>query len=75
MVIGKDVLTYKELVSIMTKCHTTIEVIRGVSTGTPGPDFPNAQLRTDPGDPVAMRGLLMPSGHLRELSRLAITHS
>ena len=51
MVIGKNVLTYKELVSIMTKCHKTIEVIRRAPTGTPGPTFPNAQLRTDPGNP------------------------
>ena len=40
MVIGKNVLTYKELVSVMTKCYRTIEVIRGVPTGTPGPAFP-----------------------------------
>ena len=37
-------LTYKELVSIMTKCHKTIEVVRKVPTGTPGPAFPNARL-------------------------------
>ena len=32
MVIGKNALPYKELVSAMTKCHKTIEVIRGVPT-------------------------------------------
>jgi len=37
MVIGANVVTYKELVSAMAKCHKTIEVIRGVPTGTPGP--------------------------------------
>jgi len=41
MVIGSHVLTYKELVSAMTKCHKTIEVIRGVATGDPGPQFPD----------------------------------
>ena len=75
MVIGKNVLTYKELVSAMTKCHKTIEVIRRVPTGTPGPGFPNAKLRTDPGIPVARAGTLQPTNYLRELSRLVITHS
>ena len=55
MVIGKNVLTYIELVSIMTKCHKTIEAIRKVPTGTPGPAFPNAKLRTDPGTPRPSR--------------------
>jgi hypothetical protein len=53
MVIGKNVLTYRELVAAMTKCHKTIEVIRGVPTGALGPNFPNAKLRTDPGNLVA----------------------
>jgi len=75
MVIGKHVLTYKELVSIMTKCHKTIEVIRGVPTGTPGPTFPNAQLRTDPGAPVVLSGVMMPSSYLREMTRLVVTHA
>jgi hypothetical protein len=75
MVIGASVLTYKELVSAMTKCHATIEVIRGVPTGMPGPTFPNARLRTDPGNPVATTGNLRPSSYLRELSRLVVTHS
>jgi hypothetical protein len=34
VVIGNNVLTYKELVSAMTKCYTTIERVRGVATGT-----------------------------------------
>ena len=77
MVIGQNVLTYKDLVSIMTKCHKTIEVIRGVPTGTPGPAFPNTQLRTDPGNPVVTPGVttLRPSSYLQELNRLMITHS
>jgi hypothetical protein len=75
MVIGTNVLTYKELVSAMTKCHKTIEVIRGGPTGTPGSDFPNARLRTDPGYPAAMPGNFQPSPYLRELSRLVVTHS
>jgi len=75
MVIGKNVLTYKELVSAMTKCHKTIEVIRGVATGPPGPNFPNAKLRTDPGTPVVSTGQLRASDYLKELSRLVVTHS
>lgn len=75
MVIGANVLLYKELVSAMTKCCTTIEVIRGVPTGTPARAFPNARLRTDPGDPSAPSGSFIPSAYLRELSRLAVTHS
>jgi len=70
MVIGKNVLTYVDLVSIMTKCHRTIEVIREAPTGTPGPAFPNAQLRTDPGTPVATPGVmtLRPTSNLQELT-------
>ena len=77
MVIGKNVLTYIELVSIMTKYHKTIEVIRKVPTGTPGPAFPNAKLRTDPGTPVPRPGVMMlsPTNNLQELTRLIITHS
>jgi hypothetical protein len=75
MVIGQNVLTYKELVSIMTKCYKTIELIRGAPTGTPGPAFPNARLRTDSGNPVATPGSLQPTSYLQELSRLMITHS
>jgi len=59
----------------MTKCHKTIEVIRGVATGPPGPNFPNAKLRTDPGTPVVSTGQLRASDYLKELSRLVVTHS
>jgi hypothetical protein len=75
MVIGKNVLTYKELVSFMTKCHKTVEVIRRGPTGTPGPAFPNARLRTDPGNPVTPSAGLRPTSYLQELNRLMITHS
>jgi hypothetical protein len=75
MVIGQNVLTYKELVSAMTKCHRMIEVIRGVPTGTPGPNFPNVRLRTDPGNPVVRPGQARPSQYLKDLSRLVVTHS
>ena len=78
MMIGQLVLTYRELVSAMTKCHATIEAIRGVETGAPGPAFPNARLRTT----MARRGAatdstttVQPSDYLRELSRLSVTHS
>ena len=74
MVIGKNVLTYKELVAAMTKCYKTIEVVRGISTGTPGPRFPNANLRTDPGIAPGP-GQFQPSPHLREQTRLVVTHS
>lgn len=56
MVTGRKVLTCKELVSIMTRCHKTVEVIRRGPTGTPGSAFPNARLRTDPGNPVTAPG-------------------
>jgi hypothetical protein len=75
MIIGNNVLTYKELVSAMTKCHKTIELVRGVATGTPGPNFPNAKLRTDPGNPVVNTGQMRPTDYLKELSRLVATHS
>lgn len=65
MIIGNNVLTYKELVSAMTKCHKTIELVRGVATGTPGPNFPNAKLRTDPGNPVVNTGQMRPTDYLR----------
>jgi len=74
MVIGSNVLTYKELVSAMSKAYRTIEAIRGVPTGTPGPNWPNARLRTDPGQAPAHAGSLRPSEYLRELSRLTVTH-
>lgn len=74
MVIGSHVLTYKELVSAMTKCHQTIEKIRGVPTGAPSPDFPNAKLRTSvEATPRPNQG--RPSDYLRELARLVVTHS
>lgn len=77
MVIGKNVLTYRQLVFAMTKCYKTIEAIRGVATGTPGPNFPNARLRTDSGEPMASAGQiqLQPTDYLIELSRLVIAHS
>ena len=77
MVIGAHVLTYRALVSAMTKCHGTIEVIRGVATGSPGPNFPNAVLRTDPGIPKdAAQNLSMhASDYFKELTRLVVTHT
>jgi hypothetical protein len=75
MVIGSNVLTYKELVSAIAKCHKTIEIVRGVPTGPPGPAFPNALLRTDPGRPVAGAGGLHPTTYLQELNRLMVTHA
>ncbi len=74
MVIGSNALTYKDLVSDMNKMYRTIEIIRGVSTGTPGPNFPNARLRTDPGQSSAGNATMRPSEYLRELSRLIVTH-
>lgn len=56
MVFGKNVLTYKELVSAMTRCHKTIEVIRGVRPGHLGQPFLLRDLRTDPGNPLTTSG-------------------
>jgi hypothetical protein len=75
MVIGANVLSYAELVSAMTKCYRTIEIIRGVPTGAPGPAFPNARLRTDPGTPASRSTGMQPSDYIKELSRLVVSHS
>ena len=53
MVIGKNVLTYIELVSIMTKCHKTIEVIRKVPHRDTRPGVPQRQAADRPGNPSA----------------------
>jgi hypothetical protein len=74
IVIGNNVLTYKELVSAMSKSYRTIETIRGVSRGTPGPNWPNARLRTDLGKTSTPAGSMRPSQYLEELSRLTVTH-
>jgi hypothetical protein len=76
IVIGSDVLTYKELVSAMTKCHKTIEVIRGVATGDPSPEFPKDVHRTQDrrADIVAASGQNF-SDYFRQLARLARTHA
>jgi hypothetical protein len=72
MVIGQHVLRYADLVSAMSKMHKTVEVIRGVETGIPGPNFPNAKLRTDPGSTGP--GTLHPSEYFMQLQRLIVTH-
>jgi hypothetical protein len=41
----------------------------------PGPNFPNAKLRTDPGSLVASSGQMRPTHYLKELSRLVVSHS
>jgi hypothetical protein len=75
MVIGSWVLTYKDLLAAMAKMYRTIELIRGVSTGSPGPNFPNVKLRTDVPSVTASSGTTWrPSEYLQELSRLTITH-
>jgi hypothetical protein len=71
-VIGQHVLRYADLVSAMSKMHKTVEVIRGVETGIPGPNFPNAKLRTDPGSTGP--GTLHPSEYFMQLQRLIVTH-
>jgi hypothetical protein len=60
----------------MTKCHKTIEVIRGVATGDPSPEFPNDVLRTQDrrADIVAASGQNF-SDYFRQLARLARTHA
>lgn len=72
--IGSWVLTYRELVSSITKMYRTVEVIRGVSTGTPGRSWPNARLRTEVSAVTPIGPTWRPSEYLRELSRLTITH-
>jgi hypothetical protein len=74
VVIGGWWLTYRELISAMTKMYQTIEVIRGVPTGTPGPNWPNARLRTEVPAVTPSGATLRPSQYLHELSRLTITH-
>lgn len=75
IVIGSHVLNYRELVAAMAKCHKTIEVIRGVPTGDPGPKFPNAILRTtDPSIPAARPGFTA-SDYLKTIARLGVTHA
>lgn len=73
MVIGGWELTYCEIVNAMVKMHRTIELIRATPTGTPGPDFPNAVLRT--AVPArATSGGMRASDYLKELTRLQVTH-
>jgi hypothetical protein len=73
MVIGRNALTYRDLVSAMNKMHRAIEKIRRTPTGVPGPNFPNAILRTEvPGRAAVSSG--RPSEYLREMARLSISH-
>jgi hypothetical protein len=75
LVIGSHYLNYRDLVTAMTKAHAAIERIRGVPTGAPGPNFPNATLRTSHPDAAPpSRGTMRPSSYLKELSRLTVTH-
>ena len=73
MVIGGLVLSYKDLFSAMTKMYQTVEKVRRVPTGTPGPHFPNAMLRTTV-PPRAVQGNIRASDYLKELSRLSVNH-
>jgi hypothetical protein len=74
MVIGKYELTYKTLVVVLTKCHRTIESIRRSATGIPGPNFPHAIPRTDPGNPAVPTGNMFATDYTKELTRLLVTH-
>ncbi len=79
MIIGGDVLTYKELVSAISKMYRTIEVIRGPSV-RPGDTWVNASLRTETGPregfAAAPSGAIVmrPSEYTKELGRLIISH-
>jgi hypothetical protein len=60
-------------------CHPWSNVIRrskrsGECRLVPGPAFPNARLRTDPGNPLTAAGGLRPTSYLQELNRLMVTH-
>lgn len=78
MVIGAAILPYRDLFSVLTKCHRVIEVIRGVPTGDPSPSFPNGQLRTfvPTVDTPPQTGVtrMHPTDYLQELSRIVVTH-
>ncbi|WP_156392185.1 MULTISPECIES: hypothetical protein [unclassified Nocardioides] len=72
-VIGDESIRYIELSQDLRKFHRAIEVMRGVQTGAPGPNWPNMKLHTDFG--VRPGGTaVMASDYLRELSRLIVTH-
>ena len=77
MVIGSHVLTYKEMVSAMTKCHRAIEVIRGGPIPDPSPNFPNAQLRTvDPRDPKTGGPITIKlTDYFKHIARLGVSHA
>ena len=71
--IGPHVLTYKQLVAAITKCHRTIEKIRGVPSGQP------VTVDTYSGTaesvlPAPGSGRSFVSAHLKELWRVSITH-
>lgn len=74
--IGNHSVRYAELVDHMRKLYEAVQVLRGVPTGVPGPEWPNAQLRTDLGVRASRPGFapVMASDYLRELSRLIVTH-
>jgi hypothetical protein len=68
------VLSYKQLVGAMTKCHKTVEVIRGVPTGRP--KFANATLGTT--DPSTLAGATFDfrvSDYFKQLVRLQVTQA
>ena len=79
MIIGDDALTYKELVSAITKMYRTIEVIRGPSV-RPGETWTNASLRTETGPREGSAAgrpgtiVMRPSQYTKELGRLIISH-
>jgi hypothetical protein len=76
MVIGSHVLTYKEVVSAMTKCYRTIELIRGIATGDPGPNFANVKLRAnDPSHPKVGGPAFGASEYFKQLARLGVSHA
>lgn len=76
VVIGNDALSYRELVGAMTKCHKTVEVVRGVPTGDPSPKFANAMLRTtDPSISAGATSGFRVSDYFKQLVRLQLTHA
>lgn len=60
----------------MTKCHKTIEVIRGVATGDPGPQFPNVKLRAvDPSHPKIGGPAFGVSDYFKQIARIGVSHA
>lgn len=77
VVIGAHALSYRQLASVITKCHRVIERIRGAPTAMPTTDSPDrgsgSLAATISADPPT--GSFTISQHFRDVLRLSITHA